>query len=292
VRESGFTLAEAMVAVGIIIVLVSILLPSLGRVREQARITTCAANEKRIFEAVLAYANENDRYLPCPLFYSPGQNSANIQPNTVNSTSDNGGKYVCWAFKDVGSGPLIGQTDLNVGSLVSYMGSSVPTRQQIVWCPSEVTDKQFRNFSYSFNSAIRPASYAGNGINAYYTLRISDVHNPTQKILLYEERSVLSTTPSELRPDDGEFNMTQVTATKPEYKWAPPAWISGRHGASGEESLPRDVYRDEQWRRKARSNQLFFDGHVELMGVEEFFDPSPTADPTLFRAGPTHFPLK
>src|SRR4051812_36383064 len=150
-RQSGFTLAEALVVVGIIAVLASILLPSLGRVREQGRIAVCANNERRIFEAVVSYANDNDRYLPCPLFFSSSKNSANLSPGTAAATSNNGGTQVCWAFKVDGAGaPVPGLADFSVGSLVTYLGGDANSRQRIAWCPSEVADPALRNFSYSF----------------------------------------------------------------------------------------------------------------------------------------------
>ena len=294
-RRSGFTLAEALVAVGIIAVLISILLPSLGRVREQGRIVVCASNERRIYEAVVSYANDNDRYLPCPLFLFPGnanKNSANVSPGTAAAKSNNGGDQVCWAFKDAG-GPVVGMADFSVGSIVTYMGGDANSRQRIAWCPSEVADPALRNFSYSFNSGIRPASNSAlNGLDPYLTLRLSDIRNGEQKILLYEERST-NIGGANARPDDAEFTLTPVPAPKPENAWGAPAWISGRHGASGEGNPVKDVYQDTVWRSKAKSNQLFFDGHIELMDVEGFYDPDPRPEiVTRNRAGPTYRPLR
>jgi len=313
-RQSGFTLAEALVVVGIIGVLASILLPSLGRVREQGRIAVCANNERRIFEAVVAYANDNDRYLPCPLFFAAGKNSANLAGTAAGEgASNNGGDRVAWSFMEWGGQVRLGIADFRVGSLVKYLGGDSDQRQRLVWCPSDPTDLApsaatkirptdpltgYRNFSYSFNSAIRPASWGAlAGVDPYLTLRVSDIRNGEQKILLYEERAS-NTGGAAAQPDDGEFNMTEVPGPpKPEFKWAPPAWISGRHGAPGEGNQVRNPYQDltqsgTAWRQKAKSNQLFFDGHVELMSVYEFFDPIPNADRTASRAGPTHWPLK
>lgn len=54
----GFTLIEILVVVTIIALLISILLPSLSRAREQARSTLCRANMKQIMGGQLMYATD------------------------------------------------------------------------------------------------------------------------------------------------------------------------------------------------------------------------------------------
>jgi len=60
---AGFTLIELLVVVAIIALLISILLPSLSRAREQAKMTTCLANLKTLGTASAAYIlNEKERF--------------------------------------------------------------------------------------------------------------------------------------------------------------------------------------------------------------------------------------
>lgn len=63
-RSSGFTLAELLVVITIILILAALIMPAVQGVRERAQATACAQNLKQIGVAAGLYAGEHDGDLP------------------------------------------------------------------------------------------------------------------------------------------------------------------------------------------------------------------------------------
>lgn len=63
-RRKGFTLVELLVVIGIIALLISILLPSLNKAKQQAIWAQCASNLRNCGQAMFAYASDNKGALP------------------------------------------------------------------------------------------------------------------------------------------------------------------------------------------------------------------------------------
>jgi prepilin-type N-terminal cleavage/methylation domain-containing protein len=76
-RRRGFTLIELLVVVAIIAVLIAILLPSLGKAKDNAKKTKCLANLNALTKGAVAYSAEWDNSLPP----QRGQGTNGYQPS-------------------------------------------------------------------------------------------------------------------------------------------------------------------------------------------------------------------
>ncbi|MBW8042558.1 MAG: type II secretion system protein [Planctomycetes bacterium] len=62
--KSGFTLVELLVVIGIISFLMALIVPALGRARDQSKLIICRSNQRNLLLGCLMYASENDSRLP------------------------------------------------------------------------------------------------------------------------------------------------------------------------------------------------------------------------------------
>ena len=88
-RKRAFTLIELLVVIAVIAVLMGILMPSLQKAREQAKIVRCGSNLRQIVLALATYTESNDGKLTILFqiiaFDMPMSKSRQQRPRNCNS---------------------------------------------------------------------------------------------------------------------------------------------------------------------------------------------------------------
>ena len=170
-QRQAFTLIELLVVIAIIAVLIGILLPSLGRAREEARALKCAVNLRSVAQGVQTYAADG-RVFPASYLYLPDDKLTDpspewrVQDQTGTGTSK---RYVHWSYFLFTSGGVPenafecasaeskGAPRTNPGSNAkNWESSQVDAFGQAAAGSGNIQDLQVARNAYTVNDALFP----------------------------------------------------------------------------------------------------------------------------------------
>ncbi len=175
-RRSGFTLIELLVVVAIIALLISILLPSLGRARAQAKKTACASNLHQIGIALTTYSVEFNNDLP-------------VETGRHHESYGYASGVTAYHYMrrgEAGVGPYVfpnGSTETTHWRELLCMDNAIITDPRVYYCPGQ------SNPTWSYNkpasSTTNPYDFL-NPINdhAGYQYQLHMGENPTHSNIL------------------------------------------------------------------------------------------------------------
>jgi prepilin-type N-terminal cleavage/methylation domain-containing protein/prepilin-type processing-associated H-X9-DG protein len=164
-QRAGFTLVELMVVIGILVVLLSLLLPTLSRVRESVKQASCMSNLRQLGVATMAYLVDSDGYFP--------------RPAGGGATNED---WVYWETSRIST--------KQQGRLVKYLGAGWETA---IRCPSDSVGQHPAGgdgryaYSYTINESMAHSTGVARPAGQMGTLLLRQVKKPGEKILFIDE---------------------------------------------------------------------------------------------------------
>lgn len=208
--KRAFTLIELLVVITIIAILAAILFPVFSRAREKGRQAACLSNMKQIALAIVAYAEDNDGFLP------------SFWDNVAGE-----GQYGGWMFYNKFNQCYQNNFEPQKGSIFPYVKN-----EQIFICPS---DSCKHGCSYAINGALTSDQVGGSQFHR--GLHTSYIEEPTHTILLVEEQCPIGST------DDAHFHPTGNIAERRHLELSNFAFCDGHVKPLRREAIQGGTYR-------------------------------------------------
>lgn len=262
----AFTLIELLIVIAIIAVLIAILLPALGRMREQGRQVSCASRMRQVAIAWAIYADENKDIVV------PGQPGRFADERRNLYDVGNGLQYRPRWFALLGT--IEGLHAFANPSTDREDEHSTQVTNPVFLCPSTPTWTSTRNHPYGYNY-----QFLGNTRFRGDDESLGFVNFPVKQSAIYASRTVMAADclgtaagkPTAVHTEnlsDGSRHPELTAEGGHGYALDPPRMTDTSDYADTRASAP-EHRSGPHTRHLGKANASFCDGHVETLSLRE-----------------------
>ncbi len=186
-HQSGFTLIELLVVISIIALLISILLPSLGKARDTAQQVKCLSNQHQIGIGLAAYLADHDEQFPTKGVRGTDDRGLTSLVSTTRTWIGTRG--------DVGGESRVGADVRPLNPYVGVDTNDPDADVPVGWCPSDDTQPilyEVWGTSYRANN-FRPNTLIKDPVSEFPLrdgIKFSEIRSPSRMIAFMESFSL------------------------------------------------------------------------------------------------------